>query len=352
MPAASGSPAASWSACRRARIWRHGRRPDLPDHPDLRLDDACVENVQQALLARHRPHPEPVAAAGTPLPRRGRRRCSSGSRWPTRRTAPARCSPMATSSGSSSRSRWRRSRVLLLMDEPTAGMAPRERIALMALTRSIVREQRHRRAVHRARHGRGVRPRRPDHGDEPRRAGRARHARRRCAPTRWCRRSTSAPAPAPGAAAARAARGPERCSRSARSTPTTAAPTSSTTSPSTVGWGEVVALLGRNGAGKSTTLKSIMGLVPPAKGWISFDGHDLVGRRAVRDRAPRPRLRARGAPRLPRAHGRGEPRGRPPAAAPARAALDARAPVRAVPQPRRAARAPGRADLAAASSRC
>jgi branched-chain amino acid transport system ATP-binding protein len=46
----------------------------------------------------------------------------------------------------------------------------------------------------------------------------------------------------------------------------------------TVGWGEVVALLGRNGAGKSTTLKTLMGLVPPAKGWISFDGHDLVGR--------------------------------------------------------------------------
>jgi branched-chain amino acid transport system ATP-binding protein len=46
----------------------------------------------------------------------------------------------------------------------------------------------------------------------------------------------------------------------------------------TVGWGEVVALLGRNGAGKSTTLKTIMGLVPPAKGWISFDGHNLVGR--------------------------------------------------------------------------
>jgi len=46
----------------------------------------------------------------------------------------------------------------------------------------------------------------------------------------------------------------------------------------TVGWGEVVALLGRNGAGKSTTLKTVMGLVPPAKGWISFDGHNLVGR--------------------------------------------------------------------------
>jgi len=36
--------------------------------------------------------------------------------------------------------------------------------------------------------------------------------------------------------------------------------------------GEVVALLGRNGAGKSTTLKAIMGLVPAAAGEVSFCG--------------------------------------------------------------------------------
>ncbi|MEO8717188.1 MAG: ABC transporter ATP-binding protein [Burkholderiales bacterium] len=39
--------------------------------------------------------------------------------------------------------------------------------------------------------------------------------------------------------------------------------------------GEVVALLGRNGAGKSTTLKRIMGLLPPRTGEIRFDGARL-----------------------------------------------------------------------------
>jgi branched-chain amino acid transport system ATP-binding protein len=44
-----------------------------------------------------------------------------------------------------------------------------------------------------------------------------------------------------------------------------------------VGDGEIVALLGRNGAGKSTTLKSIMGLTPPRNGSVTFDGRSLVG---------------------------------------------------------------------------
>lgn len=42
--------------------------------------------------------------------------------------------------------------------------------------------------------------------------------------------------------------------------------------------GEVVALLGRNGAGKSTTLKAIMGLVPPFAGEVHFDGTRIDGR--------------------------------------------------------------------------
>ncbi|HOD75892.1 MAG TPA: ABC transporter ATP-binding protein [Syntrophorhabdaceae bacterium] len=43
--------------------------------------------------------------------------------------------------------------------------------------------------------------------------------------------------------------------------------------------GEVVGLLGRNGAGKSTTMKSIMGIVPPRKGTITFKGAGIAGRK-------------------------------------------------------------------------
>ena len=43
---------------------------------------------------------------------------------------------------------------------------------------------------------------------------------------------------------------------------------------------EVVALLGRNGAGKSTTLKSLMGVVTPRSGTIMFNGTDIAGRKS------------------------------------------------------------------------
>ncbi len=46
----------------------------------------------------------------------------------------------------------------------------------------------------------------------------------------------------------------------------------------TVGEGEIVALLGRNGMGKSTALKSIMGLVQARSGRVLYRGADLAGR--------------------------------------------------------------------------
>ena len=43
-----------------------------------------------------------------------------------------------------------------------------------------------------------------------------------------------------------------------------------------VGPGEVVGLIGRNGVGKSTTLKTIMGLVSPSEGTIRYEGRDVT----------------------------------------------------------------------------
>jgi branched-chain amino acid transport system ATP-binding protein len=42
--------------------------------------------------------------------------------------------------------------------------------------------------------------------------------------------------------------------------------------------GEIVCLLGRNGAGKSTTMRGIVGVNPPKSGQVRFKGKDLTGR--------------------------------------------------------------------------
>jgi len=48
----------------------------------------------------------------------------------------------------------------------------------------------------------------------------------------------------------------------------------------TVNEGEIVTLIGANGAGKSTTLKTISGLLDPRQGRVMLDGEDLVAYRA------------------------------------------------------------------------
>lgn len=49
-----------------------------------------------------------------------------------------------------------------------------------------------------------------------------------------------------------------------------------------IGHNEVVSLLGRNGAGRSTTMKAVMGLVPPSAGSIQLGGLELTGLRPYR----------------------------------------------------------------------
>jgi branched-chain amino acid transport system ATP-binding protein len=72
--------------------------------------------------------------------------------------------------------------------------------------------------------------------------------------------------------------------------------------------GEVVALLGRNGVGKTTTLQTIMGLLKPTKGIIEFDGRNVTLPVARSDQPARHRNRPGRASYLPEPDGGGEPR--------------------------------------------
>jgi len=47
-----------------------------------------------------------------------------------------------------------------------------------------------------------------------------------------------------------------------------------------IGAGEVVTLMGRNGMGKTTTVRSVIGLTPPRRGSVRFDGAEMAGRPA------------------------------------------------------------------------
>jgi urea transport system ATP-binding protein len=50
----------------------------------------------------------------------------------------------------------------------------------------------------------------------------------------------------------------------------------------TVTPGEIVALVGRNGMGKSTLMKSLIGVMPTRSGQVLIDGGDVTNRRAIR----------------------------------------------------------------------
>ena len=162
---------------------------------------------------------------------------------------------------------------LLLMDEPTAGMAPRERNALIALVKTLVVERgvsvlftEHSMDVVFAFADRIVvmaRGRLIADGDaqnDPRRSdGAAGLFRQRPNHrTRGQRRMTSPPALA--VEYLNAWYGAAQILYDVTFT---------------VGRGEVVALMGRNGAGKSTTMKAVMGLMPRRSGTVAVNGRDV-----------------------------------------------------------------------------
>jgi branched-chain amino acid transport system ATP-binding protein len=120
-------------------VWRHGVGRTFQITQTF-ASMSVLENVQQALIARHRRTRSLWPAAGAlyrdqaaallervEMADQAERSCAVLAYGDLKRVELAIALAQEP--------------VLLLLDEPTAGMAPRERIALMALTRSIVRAQ-------------------------------------------------------------------------------------------------------------------------------------------------------------------------------------------------------------------
>ena len=172
---------------------------------------------------------------------------------------------------------------LLLMDEPTAGMAPDERHALMALTRSLVNQ-------------RGVAVLFTEHSMDVV----FEHADRVLVMARGALIAQGSPAQVKADPQVQAVYfGSGKTFGASKKLHTLSNSKSSEATANTpllevqglnawygaaqvlfnaqlrVQRGEVVALIGRNGAGKSSTLKAIMGLMPRRTGSVVFAGHDI-----------------------------------------------------------------------------
>jgi len=169
---------------------------------------------------------------------------------------------------------------LLLMDEPTAGMAPAERVALMQLVRQLAQERRM--AVLFTEHSMDVVFGQSDRvavllGGQLLAQGTPQQIRENAQVQAAYLGDMAAAAPSAQTA------GQERA------TPLLTVQDLHAWYGAAhilhgmsfqVGRGEVLALIGRNGAGKSTALKSLAGLLARTQGCINFMGHDLQGKAA------------------------------------------------------------------------
>ncbi len=196
----------------------------------------------------------------------------------------------------------------------------------------------------RARHARGRGDLRPGRRARPRGQDHRGHVRRGRHPSGGGR---GLPRPRPGGAG----REPNGSSSSTTSRPTTARCGSSRGCRSTVDAGELVCLLGGNASGKSTTLKTILGLVRPRSGRVLLDGEDVTQLAGAAADRQRPRDRPREPPAVRADDGAGEPRAR--RGAPGRRARSTRTSSASRPCSRgsRSARTSWRGRCPAASSR-
>ena len=249
----------------RARSLPSGHLAHVPDHQHLSRAHRARERADRdpaqggrELPAARRPvapvlHREPGAGEPRiPGARRPRGRC----RRARCRTATMRLLELAMALAQRP--------TLLLVDEPTQGLSPEDTEAAVAVIRQIMKDARAHHPPRRARHGRRLQPGRPDQRAPPGTA----HRRGQPGGDPGEPRGAEGLSRRAAHDAARG-RGPSRRS--------TARARCCATSPSRCRAAEITALLGRNGAGKTTTLRSIMGLTPPRRGTVRFDGRDITG---------------------------------------------------------------------------
>ena len=154
---------------------------------------------------------------------------------------------------------------VLLLDEPLAGMGVAEAERMVALLLDAQERPRH--PAGRTRHGRGLHAGRPADRDGQRQGDRQRHTRRhprrRRRAGRLSGRGTLMAELLIDAKGIHTYYGASHILRGI---------------DFSVARGETIGLMGRNGMGKSTLLKSIMGLVRPRSGSVAITGQDMLGR--------------------------------------------------------------------------